>query len=129
MLVVPTWQFLHKRQIPSLYETSLLELSAYYLRAWLSPSPANGKLDSKLPSTQLLHAHTSRAALGLLHLPALPTISERSNCALIGLWPTVRCKLKQVFKRRIALSHQRNPPLVLSEPPEGSLAGGQGILL
>lgn len=33
MLVVPTWQFLHKRQIPSMDETNLLELSAYYLRA------------------------------------------------------------------------------------------------
>lgn len=57
MLVVPTWQFLHKRQIPSMRETSLQELSAYCLRAWLSPSPANDKLDSKLPSTQLLRTH------------------------------------------------------------------------
>lgn len=34
MLVVPTWQFLRKRQIPSRHETNLLELIAYCRRAY-----------------------------------------------------------------------------------------------
>jgi hypothetical protein len=66
-------------------ETNLLELSAYCLRAWALAIASQWQAQlqaSKAPSTRLLHAHTSRAALGLLHLPALPTMYKSAPIGL-----------------------------------------------
>lgn len=67
---------------------------------------------SKAPSTRLLHAHTSIAALGLLHRPALPTMYKS---AVIGLWPMYSTLGSSVWASNSIIALSQSPPLVLCE--------------
>lgn len=88
---------------------------------WLSPSPANGKLNSGLQGSV-------NTAAARTHFQSCTRAASSSRVAdEVNDWAMAHVRLDQVFRRRLALLHEHSPSLIFLSL-EGSVAGGEGML-